>query len=994
MKRMLFNATQPEELRVALVDGQRLYDLDIESSTREQKKSNIYKGRITRIEPSLEAAFVDYGAERHGFLPLKEISRSYFKPGVEVSGRVSIQEVMKEGQEVVVQIDKEERGNKGAALTTFISLAGRYLVLMPNNPRAGGVSRRIEGEDRSEIRDAMSQLDIPTDMGVIVRTAGVGKSAEELQWDLDYLIQVWSAIEDAAAQRKAPFLVYQESNVVIRAIRDYLRSDINEILIDDAEVYAHARDFMEKVMPQNLNKLKLYQDRVPLFTRYQLESQIESAFQREVSLPSGGSIVIDHTEALISIDINSARATKGSDIEETALNTNLEAADEIARQLRLRDLGGLVVIDFIDMGPSRNQREVENRLRDALKMDRARVQVGRISRFGLLEMSRQRLRPSLGESSQIVCPRCNGQGTIRGVESLSLSILRIIEEEAMKEKTGQIKAQLPVEVATFLLNEKRSVISDIESRQKISVILIPNAHLQTPHYEVQRIRIDEVPAQEKPSYEQAIHAEEAAESIIQKPAAKREEPAVKMVSQTSAPPIAAPSSRPAAAAQPGFLRRLFSTLFSTEEKPKEEKKAAEKTRGRAAPSQERRARSTQQQERGSSRRRSRDRQPAKPQQQEQAVQPETAKEPMAKSGPEQESRPAAASDTGERSTRRGKRGGRRRGGRRSSAAAEAAAVEPAKAEAVTTAPVPEETTPEKERRDDSQNRRRQRTTRNVVESPARIAAREGREAGSERPQTAPEQGVGKDTKEVAAMAEKAVAATVVTVSTTETPSEPVVTEAKETTIEPQQRQEIIVTPVSETPEEQVEAKQPLAPVAQETTWSPPPVETIQEQVPAKVEAHEAGASVAEAVEPQPQTAAVSEPEPAEVKEVEAREVETEAVEADVMEPAATPLHEVETIAQPESATERVETKPQVSELTSPTEATVESPKDDSQPEEEQEPENKAAPNEPELSAEALQEEPEEKGKPKLQQVETRKSSASPVNKPESTSDEQENESAS
>ncbi|HEY0722146.1 MAG TPA: ribonuclease E, partial [Gammaproteobacteria bacterium] len=471
MKRMLFNATQPEELRVALVDGQRLYDLDIESASRVQKKSNIYKGRITRVEPSLEAAFVDYGAERHGFLPLKEISRDYFRTDADTSGRVAIQEVIREGQEVVVQVDKEERGNKGAALTTFISLAGRYLVLMPNNPRAGGVSRRIEGDDRSELRDAMSMLEIPEDMGLIVRTAGVGKSAEELQWDLDYLLQVWRAIDEAAKERSAPFLIYQESNVVIRAIRDYLRSDINELLIDDPAVYQQARDFMQLVMPTQLNKVKLYQDRVPLFTRYQIESQIESAFQREVTLPSGGSIVIDHTEAMVAIDINSARATKGGDIEETALNTNLEAADEIARQLRLRDLGGLVVIDFIDMTPAKNQREVENRLKEALKMDRARVQIGRISRFGLLEMSRQRLRPSLGESSQMVCPRCKGHGTIRSVESIALSVLRIMEEDAMKEKTGQILAQLPVEVAAYLLNEKRAIISAVEARQGIKVTL-------------------------------------------------------------------------------------------------------------------------------------------------------------------------------------------------------------------------------------------------------------------------------------------------------------------------------------------------------------------------------------------------------------------------------------------------------------------------------------------------------------------------------------------
>ncbi|MGA7981678.1 MAG: Rne/Rng family ribonuclease, partial [Chromatiaceae bacterium] len=449
MKRMLINATQPEELRVAIVDGQKLFNLDIESPGREQKKANIYKGVITRVEPSLEAAFVDYGAERHGFLPLKEMARSYFDPeAVKPGARINIKEAIKDGQEVVVQVDKEERGNKGAALTTFISLAGRYLVLMPNNPRAGGVSRRIEGQDRAELRDAMSQLKIPDDMGLIVRTAGVGKSVEELQWDLDYLIQLWSAIEQSGAERRPPFLIYQESDVIIRSIRDYLRADIGEIVVDDRKMYEKAQEFVRQVMPGNLKKLRLYEDEVPLFTRYQIESQIESAFQRIVQLPAGGSIVIDHSEALTSIDINSARATKGADIEETALNTNLEAADEIARQLRLRDLGGLFVIDFIDMTPARNQREVENRLREALKQDRARVQVGRISRFGLLEMSRQRLRPSLGESSQLVCPRCRGQGTIRGVESLALSILRIIEEEAMKENTQRILAQLPLSVAT------------------------------------------------------------------------------------------------------------------------------------------------------------------------------------------------------------------------------------------------------------------------------------------------------------------------------------------------------------------------------------------------------------------------------------------------------------------------------------------------------------------------------------------------------------------
>jgi len=850
---MLFNATQPEELRVALVDGQRLYDLDIESSTREQKKSNIYKGRITRIEPSLEAAFVDYGAERHGFLPLKEISRSYFDPNVQVSGRVSIQQVLKEGQEVVVQVDKEERGNKGAALTTFISLAGRYLVLMPNNPRAGGVSRRIEGEDRSEIRDAMSQLEIPTDMGVIVRTAGVGKSVEELQWDLDYLVQVWSAIEEAAAQRKAPFLIYQESNVVIRAIRDYLRNDINELLIDDEEVYNHARDFMSKVMPHNLNKLKLYQDRVPLFTRYQIESQIESAFTREVSLPSGGSIVIDHTEALISIDINSARATKGSDIEETALNTNLEAADEIARQLRLRDLGGLVVIDFIDMGPSRNQREVENRLRDALKMDRARVQVGRISRFGLLEMSRQRLRPSLGESSQIVCPRCNGQGTIRGVESLSLSILRIIEEEAMKEKTGQIKAQLPVEVATFLLNEKRSVISEIEARQKLSVVLIPNMHLQTPHYEVHRIRIDELPAQEKPSYEQASEPEEIVEAKAkeEKQVVKREEPAVKMVSQTAAPPHVEEQQpvAPAAAVspQPGFLRRLFGALFApAEEVEKEEEKSKERPRRNAT--QEKRGRGGQSQGRGGARRRGSrgGESEGRDTKQRQADKGNAEKEAASKEGEAGQASSSRGGESAERGTRRGKRGGRRRGGRRSgggqsettdSSKGEASSADESSSDQV------KETKKRETRHDDSQNRRRARPNRDVVESPARIAAREGTSVpSSAQPAIKPSE-PSSESKPIAAAAAQVVAES--------KPQEPVEPKPAPVESKVQEPAEPKPAPVEEKVQEPAEPKP--APVEEK-------VQESAEPKPAPVEE-----KVQESAEPRPAPVEEKAPEPAESK---------------------------------------------------------------------------------------------------------------------------------
>ncbi len=491
MKRMLINATQPEELRVALVDGQKLYDFDIEVPSKEQKKSNIYKGIVTHVEPSLEAAFVNYGAEKHGFLPFKEISPLYrhLQEGVENDGRrPAIKDLIKEGQEIVVQIEKEERGNKGAALTTYISLAGTYLVLMPNNPKAGGISRRIEGETRSDLREVMAALEIPESMGLIVRTAGCGKNVEELQWDLNYLLQLWEAIERSASEHSAPFLVFQESNVIIRALRDHLRGNIDEILIDNEDAFKLVQNFLKQVMPHFLPKAKLYQDAVPLFNRYQIESQIEVAYGREVSLPSGGSLVIDHTEALTSIDINSARATKGSDIEETALNTNLEAADEIARQLRLRDLGGLFVIDFIDMMSNKNQKTVENHLRDALKIDRARIQTSRISRFGLLEMSRQRMRPSLGDSTQLPCPRCKGQGTIRNVESVALSVLRILEEEAMKKGTEKVIAHLPIECATFLLNEKRSAIEQIESRLKVGIVILPSKHLETPAYDIERIK--------------------------------------------------------------------------------------------------------------------------------------------------------------------------------------------------------------------------------------------------------------------------------------------------------------------------------------------------------------------------------------------------------------------------------------------------------------------------------------------------------------------------
>jgi ribonuclease E len=525
MKRMLINATQLEELRVALVDGQKLYDLDIESPGHEQKKSNIYKGTITRVEPSLEAAFVDYGADRHGFLPLKEIARTYFPQGYKFEGRPNIKEVIREGQEVIIQIDKEERGQKGAALTTFISLAGSYLVLMPNNPRAGGVSRRIEGDERTELKAALGGLDLPDGMGLIVRTAGVGKSTEELAYDLDYLVSGWERIKEMADSRPAPFLIHQESDVVVRAIRDYLRRDIGEILIDDISVHERALKHVEQMRPDYANRVKLYKGDVPLFSHYQIESQIESAFQREVRLPSGGSIVIDPTEALISIDINSARATKGSDIEETAFNTNLEAADEIARQLRLRDAGGLVVIDFIDMTPVRHQREVENRMKEAVRGDRARVQLGRISRFGLLEMSRQRLRPSLGDSANNVCPRCSGHGTVRGTESLALSVLRIMEEESIKDNTGQIEAQLPVNVATYLLNEKRSSVRSVEERHSVQLVIIPNPQMETPQYSVARRRPDD--AIQEMSYNLPLI--EQAENITDKnvaPAMAKEQPAL------------------------------------------------------------------------------------------------------------------------------------------------------------------------------------------------------------------------------------------------------------------------------------------------------------------------------------------------------------------------------------------------------------------------------------------------------------------------------------
>ncbi|MBP1208087.1 ribonuclease E [Duganella sp. 1411] len=572
MKRMLFNATQQEELRVAIVDGQKLIDIDIETAGREQRKSNIYKGVITRIEPSLEACFVSYGEDRHGFLPFKEVARTYFREGVDVR-TASVKEALREGQEIMVQVEKEERGNKGAALTSFVSLAGRYLVLMPNNPRGGGVSRRVEGEERQELRETMDKLDLPPGMSVIARTAGIGRNVDELQWDLNYLMQLWRAIEGAGKSASGAFLIYQESSLVIRAIRDYFQPDIGEILIDTDDIYEQAHQFMSHVMPDMVHRVKRYSDDVPLFSRFQIEHQIETAYSRTVPLPSGGAIVIDHTEALVSVDVNSARATRGSDIETTAFNTNCEAAEEVARQLRLRDLGGLIVIDFIDMEVAKNQREVEQRLKDALHHDRARVQMGKISRFGLMELSRQRLRPSLSEGSHVTCPRCSGTGHIRDTESSALQVLRIIQEEAMKENSATIHVQVPVDVAAFLLNEKRGEVLKIENRHRIAVILIPNKHLDTPHYKLERIKHDDPRLEDsQASYTLAETAEtDMAYSKRQKEEAKpRQEAMVKTITPDQPAPLVerkptetvitpAPAPVPAPAEQ-GFFAKLFSFL--------------------------------------------------------------------------------------------------------------------------------------------------------------------------------------------------------------------------------------------------------------------------------------------------------------------------------------------------------------------------------------------------------------------------------------------------
>jgi ribonuclease E len=678
MKRMLFNATQAEELRVAIVDGQKLIDLDIESAGKEQRKSNIYKGIITRVEPSLEAAFVDYGAERHGFLPFKEIARAYFRNPDADPARVRIQDALKEGQELIVQVDKDERGNKGAALTTFISLAGRYLVLMPNNPRGGGVSRRVEGEDRAELRDAVAQLEVPGGMSIIARTAGIGRTPEELQWDLNYLMQLWTAIESASKEQTGAFLIYQESSLVIRAIRDYFQPDIGEILIDAESIFEQAQQFMSHVMPGNAHRVKLYRDDVPLFSRFQIEHQIETAYARQVGLPSGGAIVIDHTEALVSIDVNSARATKGGDIETTAFNTNCEAADEIARQLRLRDLGGLIVIDFIDMESAKNQREVENRLRDALKFDRARVQLGKISRFGLMELSRQRLRPSLGESVHLPCPRCHGIGHIRGTESTALHILRIVQEEAMKDNTAQIVAQVPVDVATFLLNEKRSEVYAIEARFKVNVVLVPNVHLDTPNYDVTRLRHEDLNQSEPLPASFNMVEKPAEEDLVQqkKDEAKQVRPEAAVKGITPAQPAPLPVERVEASHEehkPGLFKKILGWLRGEEEEApaklpvKTNRVREQQQQRRERPQQERREPRTQEARGERRERRPHDGQQAQPTRNGQTPQASRERAPqpeggaVAAGGQGQQQRPPRGDRQGQQPGQRAPRGERQGG---------------------------------------------------------------------------------------------------------------------------------------------------------------------------------------------------------------------------------------------------------------------------------------------------------------------------------------------
>jgi ribonuclease E len=971
MKRMLINATQPEELRVAIVDGQKLFNLDIEIPGREQKKANIYKGRITRVEPSLEAAFVEYGAERHGFLPLKEIARNHFSEATKSGGgRVNIQDAIKEGQELIVQVEKEERGNKGAALTTFISLAGRYLVLMPNNPRAGGVSRRIEGQDRTELREAMSELQIPEDMGLIVRTAGIGKNTEELQWDLDYLLQLWQAIEHSA-EKSAPFLIYQESNVIIRSIRDYLRADIGEIVIDDEEVFSQAKSFINQVMPQYAKKLRRYDDEVPLFSRYQIESQIESAFQREVRLPSGGAIVIDHTEALTSIDINSARATKGADIEETALNTNLEAADELARQLRLRDLGGLFVIDFIDMTPSRHQREVENRLKDALKQDRARVQIGRISRFGLLEMSRQRLRPSLGEASAQVCPRCSGHGTIRGVESLSLSVLRIIEEAAMKENTGRIVAQLPVDMATFLLNEKRQPIHDIEQRQSVEVVLIPNTRLETPNYTIERVRLSEMPGDEEAISSYKMVTEEAEEETTPgRPSLpKVEQPAVKSIAPSTPAPQRAVTEEAASytTQEEGFLKRLFSSFFSpkppvAEEETPEIKPQEEPRQARAKTGAGERSKTDTARGRG----RGRSRQESKADESTAAksrsggrkeTTQKTVKSPVKveKSAPEVE-KVAPEEEKAEapkpKSSRRGRRGGRRRRSAGSAEKTAQSAESTGSAQATETAasqegaaPPAEEKKPRRPRR--SRAPRAEKTGDSETQTPS-----------AETKQTAPEEAMP---------------------TAVETASSPAPAKKSEQTTEPSKERQLRQIETIK-PAASVE-KKPAAPAKGSNGTEKSAEKTAPAQTPQPV-----AKPVAESAKPSVnQNQAKSSPEPVKLQQVETKKREAPP-ETKLAAAPVTPLREAtpqrlqaEPTPKPSEAT--APKKPQAESMPKPSEAAPQKPQAESTPKP-----SEAAPQKPQAEStpkpsEAAPQKPQAESTPKPSEAAPQKPQAESTPKP-------------
>jgi ribonuclease E len=741
MKKILINATQPEEVRVAMVDGQRLYDLDIENRQRIQTKANVYKAKVTRVEPSLEAAFVDFGADRHGFLPLKEISPEYYRSRApENEGKIRIKDVLKEGTEVIVQVDKEERGTKGAALTTFISLAGRYMVLMPNNPKAGGISRRIEGEDRSELKDSLAQLNLPDGMGVIIRTAGVGRTTEELQWDLDYLLQLWDSISQANQENKAPVLIYQESDVIIRAVRDYLRDDIDQVLIDDPAAYNRAAEFVGMVMPRYKNRLKLYEDPLALFNRFQIEGQIETAFQREVRLPSGGSIVLDPTEALVSIDINSARATKGGDIEQTALQTNLEAADEIARQLRLRDMGGLVVIDFIDMSSNRNQRAVENRIREALELDRARIQVGRISRFGLLEMSRQRLRPSLGETSGIVCPRCTGQGTIRDTKSLALAILRLIQEEAAKERTGEVQAIVPVDVSAFLLNEKRSDINEIESRSGVRIVVVASPYLDTPHFEVRRLRDDEVDQSRRLSFDIELPspAEPALEAANETPASAPEA-LVRGVTPDAPAPESAPkperdseqkkkpqqrrSNQRRNKREPepkGLLAKIWGALFggsAAEEENEKQSNRSRSNRNNRGRSRNRSGERSRDENRSTDGKRQRNRGDRDNRRNQRNRKPEQRDVETTAQNVEASEQQSAATDTGEQPKRSRRRRGRRGGQRQQEGAATQASDNVANEDAATTSAESDQESHRRRPADKRNEGRRRRQRRSVEDQP-------------------------------------------------------------------------------------------------------------------------------------------------------------------------------------------------------------------------------------------------------------------------------------